>query len=64
MVASFVSGPGATTLPMALFSAAKRGIGPEFFALASIIMAVVALALLGAWLMRFRKPVAPQALGG
>jgi len=52
VVASFVSGPGATTLPMVLFSAAKRGVGPEFYALASVVMLIVTLALTGAWAAR------------
>ncbi len=63
VVASFVSGPGATTLPMVLFSAAKRGVGPEFYALATIVMAIVLLALAGAWLARrigAQHPVAPR----
>ena len=61
VVASFVSGPGATTLPMVLFSSAKRGVGPEFYALATIVMAIVVCALAGAWLIRRRNPVAPTA---
>ena len=52
VVASFTSGPGATTLPMVLFSTAKRGVGPEFYALASIVMLIVTLALAGAWATR------------
>lgn len=64
VVASFVSGPGATTLPMVLFSAAKRGVGPEFYALATIVMAIVACALLAAWLIQRRNPVAGRAGGG
>lgn len=64
VVASFVSGPGATTLPMVLFSSAKRGVGPEFFALATIVMAIVLLALLAAWLIPRLNPVAPRPGGG
>jgi len=59
VIASFVSGPGATTLPMVLFSAARRGIGPEFFALATVILALVVVALAAAWLIRRRNPIAP-----
>ncbi len=54
VVASFVSGPGATTLPMLLFSAARLGVTPEFYALATIVMAIVTLALGIAWLVRHR----------
>ncbi len=59
-VASFVSGPGATTLPMLLFSAARLGVTPEFYALATLVMAIVALALGIAWLAR-RRMVAGAA---
>jgi putrescine transport system permease protein len=61
VVASFVGGPGATTLPMRLFSAAKLGVTPEFYALASIVMLLVALALGGAWLLRRAFPLRPVA---
>jgi putrescine transport system permease protein len=57
VVASFVSGPGASTLPIVLFSAMRLGITPEMNALATVVLALVLLALLGAWLAR-RLPVA------
>jgi putrescine transport system permease protein len=52
VVASFTGGPGATTLPMRLFSAARLGVTPAFYALASLVVALVALCLAGAWLAR------------
>lgn len=61
VVASFVSGPGASTLPMVLFSTLRVGLTPEMNALASVALAIVALALLGAWLARRRSPVAARA---
>ncbi len=45
VVASFVSGPGATTLPMLMFSKLKLGATPELDALASVILALCAVAL-------------------
>ncbi len=45
VVASFVSGPGATTLPMLVFSTLKLGATPELEALASVILGICALAL-------------------
>jgi putrescine transport system permease protein len=57
VVASFVSGPGATTLPMVLFSSLKLGPTPEVNALASIILAAVGTVLLLAAALR-RLPVA------
>lgn len=55
VVASFVSGPGATTLPMVVFSSLRLGLSPELNALATVILAVTATALLGAWALQ-RRP--------
>ncbi len=60
VVASFVSGPGASTLPMVLFSAMRLGITPEMNALATVVLGVVLLALGGAWLVR-QAPVARRS---
>jgi putrescine transport system permease protein len=49
VIASFVSGPGATTLPMVLFSALRLGPTPVLNALATVILALVAGLLLAAW---------------
>ena len=57
VIASFVSGPGGTTLPMYIFSKVKLGVTPDINALASLIILVVTVALTIAWLaMRKRKP--------
>jgi putrescine transport system permease protein len=45
VVASFTSGPGASTLPMVVFSATRLGVTPEIYALATVIVAVVGTAL-------------------
>jgi putrescine transport system permease protein len=45
VLASFVSGPAGTTLPMVLFSKLKLGMTPEVNALGAVIMAVAGLAL-------------------
>ena len=45
VVASFTSGPGASTLPMVVFSATRLGVTPEIYALATVIVAVVAVVL-------------------
>jgi putrescine transport system permease protein len=53
VVASFTSGPGASTLPMVVFSSIKLGPTPELYALASMIVAIVAAILLGvSWAQR------------
>ena len=55
VVASFTSGPGASTLPMVVFSATRLGATPEIYALASVIVAVVASGLGGLTLWRRRR---------
>jgi putrescine transport system permease protein len=57
VVASFTSGPGASTLPMVVFSATRLGTTPEIYALATVIVAVVAVVLLGVALVS-RRPAA------
>jgi putrescine transport system permease protein len=61
VVATFTSGPGASTLPMVVFSALKLGVTPELNALATVILVVVALCLGGAWVLQQRaaRPVVP-----
>jgi len=55
VIASFVSGPGATTLPMYIFSKVKLGVTPDINALASLIILVVTVTLLIAWMAMRRK---------
>lgn len=56
VIASFVSGPGASTLPMVVFSALRLGLTPELNALASIIILAVAVTLFGAWRLAAFRP--------
>lgn len=51
VVASFVSGPGSTTLPMLVYSSVRLGINPQINALATIIIALVSFAVLVAGLL-------------
>ena len=46
VVASFVSGPGSSTLPMVIFSKIRLGVSPDVNALATIIIGLVALGIL------------------
>jgi len=48
VISSFVSGPGASTLPMVIFSKAKLGISPDVNALASVIICSVGICVLAA----------------
>ena len=49
VLASFVSGPGSTTLPMEIFSAVRLGVKPEINAIASLILLAVSLATFLVW---------------
>jgi putrescine transport system permease protein len=56
VVASFVTGPSATTLPMAVFSSVRLGVSPEVNALATLFLAVVfVLVAVAFWLMTRRE---------
>jgi putrescine transport system permease protein len=53
VISSFVSGPGASTLPMVIFSKVKLGVSPDVNALASLIICLVGVCvLLAGYLMR------------
>jgi putrescine transport system permease protein len=55
VIASFVSGPAGTTLPVLVFSALRLGLTPEINALGAIILALAALCVgLAVLLMRAR----------
>jgi putrescine transport system permease protein len=49
VLASFVSGPGSTTLPMEVFSAVRLGVKPEINAVASLILLAVSIATFMVW---------------
>jgi len=48
VISSFVSGPGASTLPMVIYSKVKLGLSPDVNALASLIIGVVGIGVLAA----------------
>ena len=54
VLASFVSGPGSTTLPMEVFSAVRLGVKPEINAVASLILLAVSFATFLAWFFAHR----------
>lgn len=54
VLASFVSGPGATTLPMEIFSSVRLGVKPEINAIASIILLCVSLFTFTTWFVMAR----------
>ena len=55
VIASFVSGPGSTTLPMLIFSKVKLGVSPDINALATLIIAAVSFGVAIAWIVMRRS---------
>jgi putrescine transport system permease protein len=56
VIASFTSGPSATTLPMVIFSSVRLGVSPQINALATIFVAFIAVVVgLAGWLMLRRE---------
>jgi putrescine transport system permease protein len=55
VISSFTTGPGATTLPMEVFSRVRLGLNPEINALATIIIGVVATGILIASIVMNRQ---------
>lgn len=61
VIASFVSGPGANTLPMVVFSSVRMGVSPKINALATLIILIVSLATLLAWFFMRRNETKRKA---
>jgi putrescine transport system permease protein len=55
VLASFVTGPGATTLPIRIYSEVRLGVKPQINAVCTIMIAVVALVLIVASLLTRRR---------
>ena len=57
VIASFTSGPSATTLPIKIFSAVRLGVSPEINALSTIMIAIVTIGVISASLISKRAAV-------
>ena len=55
VIASFVAGPGSSTLPMYIFSKVKLGVSPDINALATLIILFVSTGVLIAWFATRRR---------
>ncbi len=55
VIASFVSGPGSSTLPMVIYSKVRLGLSPEINALATLLVAFVALMVVGFGIVSARQ---------
>jgi len=69
VIASFVSGPGSTTLPMVIYSKVRLGLSPEINALATLLVLVVTVGVVAATILlrraeRIRERDARMALDG
>jgi len=64
VVASFVSGPAATTLPMAIYSSVRLGVTPEINALATLFLGAVFVLVAAAGWVLTRYGANPRPLAG
>jgi putrescine transport system permease protein len=60
VIASFASGPGATTLPMKIYSQVRLGVTPEINAACTILIAIVAVGVLIASVVNKSREVQRQ----
>jgi putrescine transport system permease protein len=58
VIASFTTGPGATTLPLRIYSEVRLGVKPEINAVSTIMIAVVAVGVIVAALVAKRGAIA------
>lgn len=61
VIASFTSGPGATTLPMRLYSQVRLGVNPEINAVSTLLIGLVATGVVGAYLVQQRRAAGMNA---
>jgi putrescine transport system permease protein len=61
VIASFLTGPGATTLPIRIYSEVRLGVKPEINAVCTIMIAIVAAGLVIASLITKRSAARPEA---
>jgi putrescine transport system permease protein len=54
VIASFVTGPGATTLPIEVFSSVRLGVTPKINALATLIILTVSSVAVASWFLTRR----------
>ena len=60
VIASFTSGPGATTLPMKIYSQVRLGVTPEINAACTILIGLVAIGVVIASVMTKRREIQRQ----
>ncbi len=55
VIASFTTGPGATTLPMRIYSQARLGVSPEINAVCTLLVGLVTLVVLATSIAQKRR---------
>jgi putrescine transport system permease protein len=60
VIASFTTGPGATTLPMKIYSQVRLGVTPEINAVCTILIGLVTIGVLAASIVTKRREVERQ----
>ena len=55
VIASFTSGPGATTLPMRIYSQVRLGVSPEINAVSTLLIGLVATGVIAVYLVQMRR---------
>jgi putrescine transport system permease protein len=59
VIASFLAGPGSTTLPMRIFSSVRLGVTPEINAICTILIGVVSVGVV-VWSITMKRALARQ----
>ena len=60
VIASFTTGPGATTLPMKIYSQVRLGVTPEINAVCTILIGLVTVGVIAASIVTKRREVERQ----
>jgi putrescine transport system permease protein len=58
VIASFTMGPGATTLPIRIYSAVRLGVSPEINAISTLLIGLVATGVIAVYLLSMRRRTA------
>lgn len=58
VIASFTTGPGATTLPIRIYSAVRLGVSPEINAISTLLIGLVATGVIAVYLLSMRRRTA------
>lgn len=62
ILASFLSGPGSSTLPMVIFSSVRHGVSPEINAFATVVLTIVTLSVIATGVFMHRRLKKSQKL--